>query len=98
MTAFTRRPAYAAALALYLAWIAATIIEIFFRSHKTGFGLIEPGDYFRVYYTLLYSAFGGVPLFLLAVMLERVWPGLDRSGRPATPSWSSPPADPAASA
>jgi hypothetical protein len=93
MTAVHRRPAYAIALALYLAWIAASIDEVFFHQHRGGLGLIAPGDYFKVYDTLLYSTFGGVAVFLLAVMLERVWPGLDRSPPAASPRSPSPPAD-----
>ncbi len=91
MNNLTRRPVYAAALALYLAWIAATIIEIFFKSHRGGFGLAQ-GDYFKVLNVLEFAALGGVALFVLAVMVERVWPALDRSAAAATPSSSSPPA------
>jgi hypothetical protein len=83
MEAIGRRPAFAVALALYLAWIAATIDEVFVKHHRQGAGFVfyPPGDFFKVADALQFSAVGGVVLFVLAAMVERVWPALDRSRR-----------------
>jgi hypothetical protein len=72
-----KRPASSIALALSLAWTAAVIYEVEFRSKGTFFP--RHGLFLKVYSIIQASAIGVLGFLALAVLVERVWPDLDRS-------------------
>jgi len=82
MRAIRRKPASAAALALSLVWIAASIYEIAIK--RTGTFFPGHGDFLITYTTIQTAAIGVIGLLGLAVLIERVWTarGGDVANRP----------------
>jgi hypothetical protein len=76
MGAILRRPASALALALSLAWVGASVYEIAIK--QTGDFFPARGAFIIAYTTIQTAAIGVIAFLGLAVLVERVWPGLVR--------------------
>ena len=76
MRAILRRPASALALALSLAWVAASVYEVAIK--RTGDFFPARGTFIIAYTTIETATIGVIGFLGLAILVERVWPGLVR--------------------